>query len=124
MNELAAIGMRYIDHDEVLELLGRLYWFTIEFGLVREQGIPKILGAGLISSFGEALQSVDTSKATHIPFSLDQVLRTSYINSSMQRCYFELEHMDALYQSVHQVEAHIHQLLESGYEVEVSDMMM
>ena len=124
LDKLAEIGMRYIDQEEYLELLGRLYWFSIEFGLVKENGIPKILGAGLISSFGEALQSVDPSKATHIPFNLETILKTSYINSSMQHCYFELDSLSSLYQTTNLVEDQMLGLIQSGFEVEVSGMMM
>jgi phenylalanine-4-hydroxylase len=124
LEKLSEIGTKYIDEERALELLGRLYWFSIEFGLVREQNIPKILGAGLISSYGEALQSVDAKKVAHIPFSLDEILKTSYINSSMQNCYFELESMDELYSSVNVLEEKIVTLLESDYEIEVGGMMM
>jgi phenylalanine-4-hydroxylase len=124
LENLSEIASRYIDEERALELLGRLYWFTIEFGLVREEGLPKILGAGLISSYGEAKQSVDVSLAKHIPFSLEEVLKTSYINSTMQWCYFELESMEALYATTKDVEQVMISILESDYEVEVSGMVM
>lgn len=47
------IALRNIDNSKAIELLGRIYWFTIEFGLIREDGQLKIYGAGIISSKGE-----------------------------------------------------------------------
>lgn len=124
LEKLSELGMKYIDDERGLELLGRLYWFTIEFGLVKQDGQTKILGAGLISSYGEALQSVDADKVVHWPFSIDRMLRTSYINSSMQACYFELNDLRDLFDSVDVLEDHMLSLLDSDYEIEVSGMMM
>ncbi|HEY0049461.1 MAG TPA: phenylalanine 4-monooxygenase [Pyrinomonadaceae bacterium] len=69
--------------DEQLEELGRLYWFTVEFGLIREGGEIKAFGAGLLSSFGE-LEHAFTSAVERRPFDLKQVINTSYDYSEMQ----------------------------------------
>jgi phenylalanine-4-hydroxylase len=47
------LAMEHADDDEALELIGRFYWFTIEFGLIRENGELKIYGAGIMSSSEE-----------------------------------------------------------------------
>lgn len=124
LENLTSIAMKYLKDAKALELLGRLYWFTIEFGLVKEDGREKILGAGLISSYGEAMQSLDASKATHIPFHIEEVLKTSYINSSMQLRYFVLKGMDQLYASTLTLEADMLSILHSDYDVEVSLTVM
>jgi phenylalanine-4-hydroxylase len=69
--------------DEQLEELGRLYWFTVEFGLVKEDGELKAFGAGLLSSFGE-LENAFTDKVERRPFNLEQVINTPYDYSDMQ----------------------------------------
>jgi phenylalanine-4-hydroxylase len=69
--------------DEQLEELGRLYWFTVEFGLIEEEGELKAYGAGLLSSFGE-LENAFTDKVERRPFDLEQVINTSYDYSDMQ----------------------------------------
>ncbi len=69
--------------DEQLEELGRLYWFTVEFGLVEEDGETKAYGAGLLSSFGE-LENAFTDKVERRPFDLKQVINTAYDYSEMQ----------------------------------------
>ena len=69
--------------DEQLEELGRLYWFTVEFGLIREDGEIKAFGAGLLSSFGE-LENAFTDNVERRPFDLKEVIRTDYDYSDMQ----------------------------------------
>jgi phenylalanine-4-hydroxylase len=69
--------------DEQLEELGRLYWFTVEFGLVEEAGELKAYGAGLLSSFGE-LENAFTDNVERRPFDLEQVINTPYDYSDMQ----------------------------------------
>ena len=69
--------------DEQLEELGRLYWFTVEFGLIREGDEVKAFGAGLLSSFGE-LEHAFTGAVERRPFDLKQVIKTDYDYSEMQ----------------------------------------
>ncbi len=69
--------------DQQLEELGRLYWFTVEFGLVEENGATKAYGAGLLSSFGE-LENAFTDKVERRPFNLEQVINTPFEYSDMQ----------------------------------------
>ncbi len=69
--------------DKQLEELGRLYWFTVEFGMIEEDGEIKAYGAGLLSSFGE-LENAFTDKVERRPFDLEQVINTDYDYSEMQ----------------------------------------
>lgn len=69
--------------DEQLEELGRLYWFTVEFGLVEEKGELKAYGAGLLSSFGE-LEHAFSDEVERRPFDLKRVINTAYDYSDMQ----------------------------------------
>jgi phenylalanine-4-hydroxylase len=69
--------------DAQLEELGRLYWFTVEFGLIEENGELKAYGAGLLSSFGE-LENAFTDKVERRDFDLEQVINTPYDYSDMQ----------------------------------------
>lgn len=69
--------------DEQLEELGRLYWFTVEYGLIEEHGEIKAFGAGLLSSFGE-LEHAFTNEVERRPFDLEQVINTDYSYSDMQ----------------------------------------
>ncbi len=69
--------------DKQLEELGRLYWFTVEFGMVEHEGDIKAYGAGLLSSFGE-LENAFSDKVERRPFDLERVINTDYSYSDMQ----------------------------------------
>jgi phenylalanine-4-hydroxylase len=69
--------------DEQIEELGRLYWFTVEFGLTEEGGDVKAYGAGLLSSFGE-LEHAFGDEVERRPFDLEEVIKTPYTYSDMQ----------------------------------------
>jgi phenylalanine-4-hydroxylase len=69
--------------DRQLEELGRLYWFTVEFGLIEEGGELKAYGAGLLSSYGE-LENAFTDRVERREFDLAQVIETDYDYSDMQ----------------------------------------
>ncbi len=72
-----------IANDRQLEELGRLYWFTVEFGLVEHEGDIKAYGAGLLSSFGE-LEHAFGDQVERRPFDLDEVINHEYTYSDMQ----------------------------------------
>ena len=92
---LARVAARYIDNENVIEALARLYWYTIEFGLVREGGEVKVYGAGILSSISET-QFALSPAANRVPFNLDEVLATPYITDKFQEQYFVLDSMDQL----------------------------
>lgn len=72
-----------IANDKQLEELGRLYWFTVEFGLVEHEGEIKAYGAGLLSSYGE-LEHAFSDSVERRPFDLEQVINQDYTYSDMQ----------------------------------------
>jgi monomeric phenylalanine-4-hydroxylase len=69
--------------DDQLEALGRLYWFTVEFGLVEHEGEIKAYGAGLLSSYGELVNAF-SDHVERRPFNLEQVINHDYTYSDMQ----------------------------------------
>lgn len=69
------------------ERVARLYWHTVEFGLAREYGELKILGAGLASSFGEAHFSLESDEVQRLPFSIEKAVRTPYKHDAFQPRY-------------------------------------
>ena len=73
--------------DQQLEELGRLYWFTVEFGLIEEKGELKAYGAGLLSSFGE-LEHAFGGEVERRPFNLEEVINTGYDYSDMQKILY------------------------------------
>lgn len=73
--------------DKQLEELGRLYWFTIEFGLVEHEGDIKAYGAGLLSSFGE-LEHAFSDKVERRKFDLEEVINHEFTYSDMQKVLY------------------------------------
>ncbi len=76
-----------IANDRQLVELGRLYWFTIEFGLVEHEGNIKAYGAGLLSSFGE-LEHAFSDKVERRKFDLEEVINQDYSYSDMQKLLY------------------------------------
>jgi phenylalanine-4-hydroxylase len=69
------------------ERVSRIYWHSVEFGLAREAGELKILGAGLASSFGEAHFSLESDEVERLPFSIGRAVQTPYKNDAFQPRY-------------------------------------
>ena len=78
--------------------LARLYWFTVEFGLVREGNQTKIYGGGILSSPGETIYSLEGDIAIRGEFDLQTVLRTPYRIDIMQPKYYVIEDLSQLFQ--------------------------
>lgn len=78
--------------------LARLYWFTVEFGLVKEQGQLKIYGGGILSSPGETRYALDDDKPLRSPFDVQMVLRTPYRIDIMQPVYYVLNDIGDLFE--------------------------
>ncbi len=95
MQVLGAEGLR-AHAAGAMHRLARLYWYTVEFGLAREEGTLKIYGAGLASSFGEAGFALDSPLPRRRAFDLKRVLRTSYRHDAFQACYFVADGFDDL----------------------------
>jgi phenylalanine-4-hydroxylase len=76
-----------VANDKQLEQLGRLYWFTVEFGLVEEGDEVKAFGAGLLSSYSE-LEHAFGDKVERRKFDLEEVINTPYSYSDMQPVLF------------------------------------
>lgn len=101
--------------DKERAYLARLYWFTVEFGLVKEGDTTKIYGGGILSSPGETLYSLDDPQAKREAFDINTVLRTPYRIDIMQPEYFVLEDIKQLYQlSKTDLMHHVKQAMKAG----------
>ena len=88
---LQAYGERASSDPRLVHRMARLYWHTIEFGLVREDGRLKLYGAGIVSSHGESAWALDSEVPPRIAFDLPRVLRTDYITHTVQPAYVVLD---------------------------------
>jgi phenylalanine-4-hydroxylase len=79
-----------------LKQLGRLYWYTVEFGLVQEAEGLRIYGAGIVSSSAESRFALDDPSPNRIGFDLRRVMRTEYRIDDFQQNYFVIPSFDEL----------------------------
>ena len=95
MAAYGAGGLRSLGYD-ALHKLARLYWYTVEFGLIEEDGALRIYGAGILSSYGESRFALESAKPQRIAFDLKRVMRTNYIIDDYQQSYFVIPSLDDL----------------------------
>jgi phenylalanine-4-hydroxylase len=88
-------GLRSLKFD-ALKQLARLYWYTVEFGLIREAGGLRIYGAGIGSSFAESVFALDSDSPNRIGFDLSRVMRTDYRIDDFQQNYCVVDSLDQL----------------------------
>jgi phenylalanine-4-hydroxylase len=88
-------GMRSLGFG-ALHKLARLYWYTVEFGLIEEAGKLRIYGAGIVSSYGESVYALDDPHPRRAPFDLINVMRTPYRIDDFQEQYFVIPSLDHL----------------------------
>jgi phenylalanine-4-hydroxylase len=94
--------------QEDLERMGRLFWFTVEFGVIREHGEIKVYGSGLISSHGECTHVIERGKGLEIrDFNLDKVLDTVVDVSKMQPVLYAIESYDQIYEATKEAESRL-----------------
>ena len=74
-----------------VKFLARLYWYTIEFGLIRVNQTVRAYGAGLLSSGGELAYCVDDPGPRRLPFELERIMRTEYLIDRYQETYFVID---------------------------------
>lgn len=88
-------GLRALEHG-ALKQLSRLYWYTVEFGLIEEDDGLRIYGAGIVSSHGESRYALDSDSPNRIGFDLKRVMRTEYRIDDFQQNYFVIPSYDEL----------------------------
>ncbi len=81
---------------EALTNLTRLYWYTVEFGLIQQQDGLRIYGSGIVSSKGESIHSLESDAPNRIGFDLERIMRTRYRIDSYQKTYFVIDSFDQL----------------------------
>ena len=79
-----------------LHNLARLYWYTVEFGLIKEAGRLRIYGAGIQSSPDETVFALEDASPNRIGFDLKRLMRTKYVIDDFQQTYFVIESFEAL----------------------------
>lgn len=104
LEKLAGIALKHIDNEWAVEILSRLYWYTVEFGLIKENGKLKVYGAGILSSSGETVYSIDSDIPERVPYDIKTLFATPYIKDKFQEIYFVIDSYEQLYNSIPQIE--------------------
>src|SRR5271168_1307454 len=103
LQEYGRVCAGLTDKDK-LERMGRLFWFTVEFGIIRQNGEIKLYGSGLISSHGESNYVLGNHGPEIRDFNLDQVLDQQFLVSEMQKVLYAVESFDQIYEAAQQAE--------------------
>lgn len=112
-------GLRSLNFG-ALHKLARLYWYTVEFGLIREGGKLKIYGAGIVSSRGESLFALDDDSPNRVGFDLERIMRTEYRIDDYQQTYFVIDSLEQLLRTTVETDfAPLYQRLESAQDLAV-----
>lgn len=107
----------------VLDKLARVYWYTVEFGLLRQADGLRIYGAGIASSRTESVFALDDASPNRIAFDLERVMRTHYRIDDFQESYFVIDDLDALLQLAQVDFAPIYARLADGVEHQPGDVL-
>jgi phenylalanine-4-hydroxylase len=113
MQEYGKGGLRALGLG-ALKLLARLYWYTVEFGLIQTPAGLRIYGSGIVSSAAESVFVLDSPSPNRIAFDLHRVMRTDYRIDDFQESYFVIDSFAALRKETYQDFAPIYHALEGS----------
>jgi phenylalanine-4-hydroxylase len=101
-----------------LEHLARLYWYTVEFGLIRTSEGIRIYGSGIVSSKGESIYCLEDPKPNRIAFDLLRVMRTRYRIDDYQESYFVIDSFEQLFDATQPDFTPYYAALENATDIE------
>ena len=108
----------------MIEALSRLYWYTVEFGLIRDGSDLKLYGAGIVSSYGESVFAIDDASPNRIGFDLERVMRTRYRIDDYQQNYFVIESFEDLLRQTRDADlAPMYERLRGLAPIEVGELL-
>lgn len=114
---LSKTALKHFESQAALDAIARLYWYTIEFGLIQEQNGLRIYGAGILSSRGETDYSLFDTHPQHFPYNPRVVMQTPFIKERYQDQYFVIESFEQLYNSMEEIDAFLEELVGKEQEM-------
>lgn len=117
-------GQRALKEFGALKNLARLYWYTVEFGLVESPEGLRIYGSGIVSSRAESVYAVESPSPNRIGFDLERVMRTEYRIDDFQESYFVIRSFDELFAETYKDFAAIYKRLETGPTYKPGDVLV
>jgi phenylalanine-4-hydroxylase len=112
LHNFGQLAMKWIDTPNAIHILAHVYWFTIEFGLLRENGKNKIFGAAIISSRGE-MENVYKAEIQKACFNIREMFNTEHNFSNYQSKYFVLDSFEQLCHALPLIDEQMEQMLSS-----------
>jgi monomeric phenylalanine-4-hydroxylase len=103
LTKYSIIAIKYVKNERAIEFLGRLYWYTYEMGLIREDGQNKPYGGAVITS-SEEIKNIERKKENIYQFNIDRIFNTKYNPFDLQNEYFYINSFDELFQSLKSIE--------------------
>ena len=93
-----------VPQSGAVPMLARLYWYTVEFGLIDTAAGLRAYGAGILSSLGETHYSIESPVPHRLRFDLERILRTKYLIDEFQCTYFVIDSFEQLFQACYQID--------------------
>jgi phenylalanine-4-hydroxylase len=116
-------GLRSMQFNAI-HRLARLYWYTVEFGLIEEEGNLRIYGAGIVSSKGESIFALDDPSPNRLRFDLARVMRTEYRIDDYQQNYFVIPSFDELLRVTQETDfAPLYQALDGTTDIPIAEIV-
>ena len=103
--------------------LARLYWYTIEFGLIRTAAGLRIFGAGIMSSVGESVFALESNSPNRVAFNLERVMCTKYVIDDFQQTYFVIESFEKLLQDCYQDFGPLHGRMRTASDIDPDQLV-
>jgi phenylalanine-4-hydroxylase len=115
---LRSLGFNALDH------LARLYWYTVEFGLIQQYDGLKIYGAGIVSSYGESMFALEDDSPNRIKFDLMRVMRSHYRIDDYQQDYFVIDSLEDLLRATAETDfAPLYHQLEKAEDIKLGTIL-
>jgi phenylalanine-4-hydroxylase len=102
--------------------LARLYWYTVEFGLIRTDTGLRIFGAGIMSSCSESVFALESDSPNRVAFDLERIMRTKYIIDDFQQTYFVIDSFEKLLEECYQDFGPLYERLRSATDIEAHEL--
>lgn len=106
-----------------LRNLARLYWYTVEFGLIGQRAELRIFGAGIMSSYAESVFALESDSPNRVGFALERVLRTDYIIDDFQQTYFVIDSFEKLLEDCYQDFGPLYERIATASDVEAHELL-
>jgi phenylalanine-4-hydroxylase len=115
-------GQRAIELGR-LHNLARLYWYTVEFGLIRTSAGLRIFGAGIMSSNTESVFALESDSPNRVAFNLERVMRTKYLIDDFQQTYFVIESFERLLDECYTDFGALYERLKMASDIEAHELV-